>query len=223
MAKREEFHASRFGAFTKLVQDLIKKNPRLIDDYETLRASIIASLPPDMRDKSMCGNCGASMKEYIYIFDCWDALLLIKMAEEVKRRLHKGMTFTIANQVRIPELDASHAIKCRTTQTAKLGLIAQLRSKNSGGRVGGVWVVTRRGWDALEGKPVPAKVKVWRKKIEERFDETTTIAEALKSHVDYVTERLRRGRKIKQDMRVDAQRFNPEDWFEMSVHTGTLI
>lgn len=219
-AGKTEYHAGRLTAYTKLIVGLVKNNPRLLDDENMLRSMIHANLPPELRGKEHCLNCGASMKEYVYSFDSWDALLLIKMGEEVRRRM-TDMDFTIANQVRIPELEVTHALKCRTTQAAKLGLIAQLMKGKK--RVPGVWVITSRGWDALAGKPVPAKVKVWRKKIEERFDETITMAAALKSHTDYVAAQIKKGREPKQDYRSDATAFNPADWFEFGIHQGRLV
>lgn len=209
-------------SFIKLVVDLIKKNPQLIDDFDTLRASVRLSLPPEMLDRSKCPNCSASMIEYIYIFDAWNALLLLRMAEEVRARIAKGIPFTEANQIRIPDLQASHAVRCRTTQAAKLGLVTQLKSQRTGGRVPGVWVITRRGWEALAGKPVPKKVKVWRGHIEERFDESTTIGEALKSHAEYVATTLRKGRKVRYDHREEAGRYDPRAWYEFAIHEGAL-
>lgn len=220
MADRTEYHAGKTGSIVRMIQAMIKRDPTLIDDYERLRATIVLNAPA-LANKENCWNCDASMKEYIYHFDVFKALLLIRMAEEVRNRQYKGMAFSEANQVRIPELPVSHAIRCQTTQASKLGLIAQLRSK-TGTRIPGVWVVTRRGWEALAGKPVPAKVKVWRKAIEEHFEETTTIAEALRSHVETVEKIIKKGRSVREDHRDVAQEYNPETWYQWTVHQGAV-
>lgn len=215
------YHSGRMGSFVNVIVELIKKNPALLDNVDHLKAMLKYTMPA-LRDRSRCPNCDASMTEYTFSFDAWDALLLIAMAKKVDANIYKGMSFTLANQVRVPEIEATHAIKCRTTQTSKLGLITQLRNK-ANKRVPGVWVITRRGWEALSGKPVPRQVKVWRGRIEERFDETTTIEEALRSHVDSVKKTLSRGRTVKQDYRDVAEAYNPRQWYEFGTHNGALL
>lgn len=220
--KATTYRPSRIFNLIQMVADLIKKDPRLADDLVRLRTQVRYALPPDMLDRRFCPNCTASMTEYVYIFDAWNALLLLRMAEAVRMRYRKGMNFTQANQVRIPDLEASHAVRCRTTQASKLGLVAQLKNPRTGGRVPGVWVITSRGWDALAGKSVPKKVKVWRGSIEERFDEKTTIRDALSSHISYVEDTIRRGRKPRYDHREEARSYDPSAWYEFSVNQGAL-
>ena len=83
-------------------------------------------------------------------------------------------------------------------------------------------VITKRGWEALAGRPVPAKVKVWRGKIEEKFDDRITIDEALKSHVEYVTRALGKGRKVREDHRDYIADFKFDEWCEWAVHEGAI-
>ena len=165
MSQQVEYHQGKIGAFIQIIVSIIKKNPRAIDDIKYLKANLLQTFP-ELANRSVCPNCEASMKEYVYVLDTLDALLLFEMGKVVREKCWKGIEFMIANQTRVPELETSNVVKCRTTQAAKLGLITQLK-KNDGKRVSGVWVVTRRGWDALKGHRVPKKVKVWRKKIEE--------------------------------------------------------
>lgn len=221
MSQKVEYHSGKIGAFVQVIVGLIKKNPMMIDDIKFLKAGLVMAFP-ELRDRSICPNCEASMKEYIYILDAWDALLLLEMAKQVRHKRRKGIDFTLANQVRVPELPTSHAVKCRTTQSAKLGLIAQLKNKE-GKRVSGVWVITKRGFEALKGTPVPRKVKVWRKKIEERFEETITIEQALKSHTEYVQQTIRKGKNPKEDHREVVKEYNATEWFEFASHEGALF
>lgn len=220
MAQQTEYHAGKTGSLVKMIVEAIKRDPRLLDDYDRLRATLKANIP-GLNNKEECWNCDASMKEYIYQFDVFKAILLIRMAAAVRERMHKGMEFTVANQVRVPELDVSLAVKCQTTQASKLGLITQLRSKDNN-RVPGVWVVTKRGWQALAGKPVPKRVKVWRKKIEEHYDELATIDEALKSHVATLAAMEKKGRNPRLDYRDDAQSYNASEWYDWTVHQGAI-
>lgn len=221
MAQKIEYHESKLGAFLQIISTLVKRNMGLLDNPSYFRATLEANIP-ELKDKETCPNCAASMKEYIYTFDAWDALLLLAMAKAVRSQMEKINDFTRSNQVLVPMLPVSHATKCRTTQSAKLGLIAQLLTKK-GKRVPGCWVITKRGWHALRGDPVPKRVKVWRKRIEERFEETITIEQALKSHSDYVEARMRKGFKPKDDQREAVRSFDPADWFEFGVHAGNIF
>lgn len=216
-----EYHSGKLGAMVNLIVAIAKKNPQALDNPDFLKAQLKLAMPSLAR-KDVCPNCEASMAEYVYRFDFLDALLLTKMAQEVKHRKVSGVPFTIANQVRIPNLSASHVIKCRTTKASKLGLVAQLRNANDR-RVAGVWVITRRGWEALAGKEVPLKVKVWRGRIEERFGETTTISEAFNSHREHVKKLTAKGRNAKQDYRTETESYNPSEWYEFGIHEGALL
>lgn len=221
MAECNDYHAQKTGALVNLIVSIVKSNPQSLDNIDFLKAQLAMAMP-ELRDKSTCANCGASMKEYVYTFDVWDAVLLLRMAEQISNRRQKGHPFTSANQIKVHDLSVSYAVKSRTTQASKLGLLAQLKNDKDK-RVAGVWVITRRGWQALAGKPVPKKVKVWRASIEERFDETVTIAEALKSHAYFVNKSLSKGRKPKQDYRKDADEYDPARWYEFTIHQGALL
>lgn len=221
MSKNIEYHEGKIGAFVKVIVALVKKNPQYLDNHEYLMTTILYNMP-ELKRKDTCPNCDASMKEYTYTFDAWDALLLIAMAKRVKANSAKGMSFTEANSVRVPDLTVSHAVKCRTTQASKLGLVAEAKTA-SGRRIQGQWLITRRGWCALRGDPVPKKVKVWRKRIEERFEETTTIDAALKTHVSYVEMKLRKGSTPREDQRDVVKEFDPQEWYQFGLHEGNIF
>ena len=115
---------------------------------------------PGLNDPSHCANCDASMMEYTHEFDCVNAAMLVAMGKEVKRRIEKGLEFTVANQIHVQSLSgATYAMKSRTTQMSNLGLIAKLLNDEKR-HIGGTWVITRRGWAALRGERVPKMVKV---------------------------------------------------------------
>lgn len=156
-----------------------------------------------------CPHCGASMATYTFRFDILDALLLLEMAAEVKKRLAQGAIFTVANQIHVPSIEGSHAIKCRTTQCSKLGLIAKVKNFENH-HVGGTWCITKRGFDALKGLPVPAEVKCYRGVIEERPTKVTTLAEAQKINAHLAFQAKVRRKTPLQDARLVS--WNPIEW-----------
>lgn len=186
-----------------------------ISDPAYLRA-IVANRFPALRDKTRCPNCTASMEEYMFTFDAFCAGLLISMAQCVRDRQRKSMLFTDANKVRVPDLDTSHTVKCRTTQASKLGLVAQARNRE-GRRIAGTWLITSRGWSALAGAPVPKHVIVWRDQIQDRLEQTTTIKDALRN--------FGRGRSKNKDTFLETEReYDPSQWIEyVGVHEATLL
>lgn len=135
---------------------------------------------PELKKKETCANCGASMAEYIFTLDILDALLVFGMGKIVGRRA-KTMPFNAANRVHIQsELNKYYSVASRTTQCAKLGLIAKVTHRGGIHDRKAGWLITKRGFEFLAGKPVPKHVQTFRNHITDRFEETTTIAEVMK-------------------------------------------
>ena len=144
-------------------------------------------------EKHICPTCGAVTTEYTFTFSRLDAILLIMMAKEVRATMNAhSVSFTEANKIHIPSLPVSSNVSKRMTISSKLGLIAKY--KVNGHQQAGMWVITARGWAALRGESVPARVSEFRGQITERFDETTTIADALKTY--------------------PGSEYNSQEWFE---------
>ena len=178
---------------------------------------------PQIANKARCPHCDASMEEYVYRFDVLCALLLLAMANAFRVRISKGLTFTEANQIRVPELDTTLAIKCRTTISAKLGLVAKVKNK-SGRQARGVWAITDRGWAALRGEEVPSQVKVFRGEIKERYEERITLSRAFQVHREAVELAIAENRKPKRDYRWDMSTYRKEDWYEVAGNNqGNLL
>jgi len=178
---------------------------------------------PELFKKERCPNCDASMREDIYFFDILNALLILKMGQAARIKTEEETNFTIANQVHVPSLPTTLAIKCRTTQCSKLGLVAKIKN-NNGRHAKGMWCLTVRGWAALRGEPVPAQVKVWRGEIQERYEDTITLAEAFKVHRENIEQAIARQRKPKQDYRGEVQDYSPSDWVGFGgFHEGNLF
>lgn len=182
-------------------------------DQDYAKAILIQNFP-QLKNKEKCPNCGASMKKYVFTFDVLDALLLQAMAQKVQNNLSKGMGFHEANMVRIHDLQGTYASKSRTTQMRILGLIQKV--KHNGKHVPGTWLITRRGWNALKGDPVPKYAGSFRneKMAElppEYADVTTTIKEAFADN-----------KKAEYQSAIDD--YDPHVWYDVvALQEGNLL
>ena len=196
--------------------------PQMTEDY--CRA-ILSKHIEGLNEKEVCPNCGASMSEYIFIFDSIDALLLLAMANNIREKRKKGISFNQANQVHVPSLKVSLSVRCRTTICSKLGLITKVKNEK-GRHVRGVWLITERGWKALRGESVPSFVKVFRGKIEERFDQTTTMQDVFNGSKNRLEGIIRDKAKIDEhyDYRSEINDYRASDWVIVGgVHQGVLL
>lgn len=222
MSEKTQYNPGKIKPLVQIVLSIVRQNRDAVNQPDYVMACL-ASEVPALKDKSRCPNCEASMTEYIFEFDCLDALLLVEMAREVRNRLNKRMDFTTANQVHVPSLSTTLAIRCRTTQCSKLGLVAKLRN-HKGKHVPGVWVITGRGWGAIQGDEVPKRVRVWRGRIEERTDEKTTISEAFRMHREKVEDLIKRHKTPKSDYRQILDGYDPQEWVNFGgLHQGNLL
>lgn len=223
--KNDQYHATKIKPLINIVASIVASNPGIIDEPDFLLAQVAAKIP-DFHDRSKCINCGASMAEYIFEFDVLDALLLYEMGKLVRERVQEmGPThFTDANKIRTPDMMAtSLAVKCRTTQCSKLGLIAKYRT-STGRHVPGTWVITKRGFEALRGLPVPRQVRVFRGEILERTADTVTIDQAFQLHHHKVMAKIKNGKKVKTDYRDDIKDYQPNEWIHIAgMHQGDII
>lgn len=202
----------------ELMVHLHKNHPEAFEDSIELRRKT-AETWHSLRDKTRCPNCKASMVAYWFEFDLPNAAMLVQMARVVRHNVSKGIPFTEANQIHVQSMnEASYAMKSRTTQMAKLGLIAKF-TKN-GHHVSGTWLITRRGWVALAGGRVPRKVESFRNEIIERdTTDTITIKEVFAEWTDKKRDLLRRGKKVKTDYTDEVDEYSQHnDW----IHLGDL-
>lgn len=224
MKKDQQYHAGKLRPFAQIIARMVQKDPKLADEPERLWAQLVIAVPK-LGDKKNCPNCGGSMAEYVFEFDVLDALLLLDMAREVRKRLQQpGVDFTTANQVRVQGLNGStYAVRSRTTQASKLGLVAKLKGKG-GKHVAGTWVITARGWEALRGVPIPRYVRVWHGEILERTDEQITISDALRSHARKIDDLKARNKATKADYREAFSDYEPNEWVHVAGnHDGQLL
>lgn len=223
--RKEKYNEGNLKSIVDTVVDFVRANPQSIHNPVWLKAAIAHNIPA-LNNHKECPNCGASMVQYEFVFDCLDAVLLLAMAKDVREAMNNpiGMTFTDANQVKVHHLPGlSYSIKSRTTQMSKLGLIAQCRTSN-GKRIPGAWLITKRGWSAIRGEAVPKTVISWRNEIQERPGELITLSEAFKVHTDKIKDVLSRNKLPKTDYRRFFEDYEPESWVGWGeVSQGRLI
>lgn len=208
------YHAGRLRPLVKIIAAIVARRPEMAENTDYI-ISCLVSQAPSIGNQKTCFNCDGSMEEYIFEFDCLDALMLLEMAKVVKEKMKKWTaSFTDANKVHVPSMQkVSYAMKSRTTQMSKLGLIAKVLTPE-GSQQQGMWLITKRGWSALRSEAVPKSVVSWNGKIEERTEEMTTIANALSVHIDWA-ERHKKEQGGPRDHSELAKKYNPEEWREM--------
>lgn len=206
----------RPGQVRQLVERVAKwaaKHPELVKrsedsaDFRPMHA-MIGDVEPGYADKGTCFNCGHHMKLAVYTPGIMDALLVLGMAQAVREEVANGTPFTEANLVHVPTLHVSDATRHSVTRSSYLGLVAQTENK----RGTGYWVITHWGWKFLRGEPIPKQATLWRGKLIERSEETTTIQHAFKVHTDLVNKALSRSRAVRNDFRAEIGAYTPQDW-----------
>lgn len=202
--------------FIDAIRRIVSRNPIVSNEF------IITQLCewfPELKNKERCPNCDGSMQSYIFKFDVLDALLLISMSKVVSENLDKSINFTEANKIHIQSMDnTSYAIRSRTSQCRQLGLVAKVLNVK-GTHEQGTWCITRRGWDALRGREVPAEVHSFQNKIIKRSEKVTTISHALRSHTDRVFDQRLAGKLPKADHVEEIKELQKFDW----VHLGEKV
>lgn len=213
--KTTQNHEGRLYPIIKVAADLIRRNPALLNDENLLRVTLYHNVQ-ELHDKSRCANCDASMKEYVYTFSYHHAILLKLMGDEVVKGIREGKSFTDANSIPVSRKDWAYVIQCKTSQARFLGLVAKAGNAH--------WAITRRGFAALRGERVPARVTIWRNKIEQHHNETTTLYSALNSHRLKVEATEAKGKEPKSDYRKYFEDYNMQDWVEFGgIHSGKMI
>jgi hypothetical protein len=160
---------------------LKKNHPDSFDDPKYLEVVVYRNLDVFKAvGKEDCANCQASMVEYWYHLDFLNALFLKLLGDIISERLKQGIPFSEANKIHVPSMDkANYAVKSRTNQTSKLGLVAKYKEDKV--QVGGMWLITKRGFKALAGAKVPESVKVFRNEIIGYGEKEVTLQEVFRN------------------------------------------
>lgn len=154
---------------------------------------------PELKNKKKCANCDASMREYPCVLTYHTAEFVCGMARVVHEKVLKGVPFTEANAVKTVQVPGGYNVASQMTIASKLGLVAKVMKTIDGKKVHDQskgWCITSRGFDFLAGNPVPSKVMVFRKEIQERFDEMITIKQVYSGEVLKVGEIFKIGSEL---------------------------
>ena len=180
----------------KFVDAIIER----FDLDEKLTKAFLISKFPELKDKKKCANCDASMHEYPCALTYHTAELVCGMAHVIHEKASNGIPFTEANAIKTSQIPGGYNVASQQTIASKLGLIAKVFKKDKSGKKvhdqSKGWCITSRGFDFLAGKPVPSKVMVFRKEIQERFDEMITIKQVYSGEVLKVDEIFKVGSEL---------------------------
>lgn len=191
MSKKKDttlYRKPRIGQFVAAICEQYKLEPKEV-------AAFLFHNFPELKNRERCANCEASMREYPCIMTYFAAELLCEMQGIVHKNLERAKNFTEANMVHRKQITKGYTIASQFTIAAKLGLVAKIMRKNEDGETvhdqEKGWCITSRGFEFLAGKPVPAKVMVFRNQIQERFGEMTTMTEVYRGESKKVEEILK--------------------------------
>lgn len=213
--KAHSYHPSKIRPFAQIIARMVQNNPNLAEDPERLWANMVHQIP-ELADRSVCPNCKASMAEYADTLDINDALLILNMARIVNRKVAAGINFTEANKLRVSSEDIHHTQKCRTTKCSKLGLIAKAGNAQ--------WSITKRGWAALKGEPVPKIRVTFRKQILERPEDMTTLSHVFAEHRSKMQTLQNKKKALKNDKRSEFDDYDQSQWVHVvGLHQGELL
>lgn len=180
----DEFNKGKFRSIVQTIAGIVARNPEHATNTDYILACLYTN-SPQLRDKTHCPNCEASMAQYHREIEYHHANLLRAMGNKVRENLDAGMDFTEANKVHVQnQLDVDYTTKGVTAICRQLGLIAKVMTQDGKHNTRKGWLITRRGWDFLANKPVPKEVIVFRNRIIDRTEATTTIQEVLFSKGD---------------------------------------
>lgn len=220
----KEFNPGKINPIIKVIARIVANDPALV--FQNLDKELIAKVEeeiPELKDKSRCANCAAPMIQYSYNLNVLNTALVINMAKDVKRRIGIGMEFTEANMVHVPTLDTSDAIRHKTTDCAKLGLLAKY--KVDGKHIHGMWVITTRGFEALRGKEVPTGIIVWRGRIIERPGYVTTFDKIRSMYQKKIDKHVKKHNEVPRGSYQDEViKYNQNEWINFAgFHDGKLF
>lgn len=208
--KVKEYYGGRIKKLVEIVADIVAKDPSIAQNRDYLHATLKANIP-GYGNPEKCFNCERSMQITQYTAGIIEGLLLQAMARDVKKKVAVGVPFTEANKTHIPTLETSDAIRHSVTRASYLGLVVQPEDISQSGH----WIITTWGWKALRGEPIPRSVKYWEGRLISRSEETTTLGEMFRTHVDLVRRASEQQKKVRSDYTGAISEYDPAEWREL--------
>ena len=161
--KKQNKKSYKSGQISKYVEAICSSYKL---DFDEVKTFLFVNFP-ELRDKTTCANCSASMKSFWHRITPGLVGVLIKAIEHVKK--------TQSNCFHYKDLNLNYSEASNLQKLRFHGLIAHVPSK------AGFWLITSRGGQFLRGEmAIPVGVKTFRNHVEEHSEETIHIS-ALKN------------------------------------------
>lgn len=122
-----------------------------------------------------CETCTQPIKIYRYPVNKTAAIFMQAMAAAVK--------VTGINDVDISTLGLGYSVRSQVTKIRQHGLVARVKDEN-GAQLPSRWLVTNKGWDFVNGKPIWSRVIVFNNQVLGHDDNLVTIHGILGEKVD---------------------------------------
>lgn len=122
-----------------------------------------------------CSKCNQTIKIYKYRVNKTHASFLKAMANAVRD--------TGVNDVDISTIGVAYSTRTQVSKIRQHGLIARIKDER-GVQLPRRWLITHKGWEFLNGKPIPEKVVIYNNQVLGHDEATTTIYEVLGGRFD---------------------------------------
>lgn len=122
-----------------------------------------------------CSNCQQTIKIYRYKINKTHATFLKAMANAVRD--------TNVNDVDISTIDIAYSTRSQVSKIRQHGLIARIKDKN-GAQIPRRWLITHKGWEFLNGKPIPERVVVYNNQVLGHDGDSVGIVDVLGERFD---------------------------------------
>lgn len=145
----------------------------------------VKALMEARNNDGVCKCCGQNIKVYKYKITPAMVYLLKDLARITRRQASEGSSNP--RSVDVNDVDRPFSV---LTQMAKLrlhGLVAKVKNEK-GAHIPRTWVVTKKGWRFLSGKPVEAKVTVYNNTVLGHSGGLCVIDQIMGVSGDYIAE-----------------------------------
>jgi hypothetical protein len=122
-----------------------------------------------------CSKCNQTIKIYRYKINKTHASFLKAMANAVRD--------TGENDVDISTIGIAYSTRTQVSKIRQHGLIARIKNAE-GAQIPRRWLITHKGWEFLNGQPIPEKVVIYNNQVLGHDGANVSIYEVLKQRFD---------------------------------------
>lgn len=113
-----------------------------------------------------CPSCHQTIKIYRYGLNKTIASFMRAMADAARD--------TGVNDIDVSTISLSYSVRTQITKLRLHGLVARVKNE-AGVQIPNRWLITNKGWDFVNGKPIPSKVVVYNNQVLGHDDGQITI------------------------------------------------